>query len=189
MSSRRRCAREVPAPVRAKRGPRRPQALLLLRGAQHYGVVAEVFARSALTSCRRRSGTAQSSGLAKRASGVCRPYISYERCSANVPAVLTYCAPVKACGRGPAGSASLKSLTSGAAPCHRAGFDHVLCSRQCARKGGPAASAGFIYLTRDAVPYHRTRCVHVLSSRQCVRKGASRGSKPGITCTRCSAMS
>jgi len=67
-------------------------------------------------------------------------------------------------------SAGLLSLTRAAAPCHPAGCDHVLCSRQCAR-GGSAASPGPTPLTSGAAPRHRAERDFARRSHPCVRKG------------------
>jgi len=60
---------------------------------------------------------------------------------AIVSNVITESTAISARGEGPVAPAGLASLTSGAAPCHRAGCDHLQCSHLCVRKG-PAAPAG-----------------------------------------------
>jgi len=85
---------------------------------------------------------------------------------AILPEVITCRAAVSACEKEPAASAGLTSLASEAAPCYRAGCDHVPCSRQ----GGSSVS-GLSSLTSDTAPGHRAGCDRVPCSRRCVRKG------------------
>jgi len=93
-----------------------------------------------------------------KASSTSRPYVPYVRCGAMpslrlwpptvlssawalhllrvvqchdiAPEVATYSAAISACEKGPAAPAGLTSLTSDAAPCHRAGCDRLQYRRQ-----------------------------------------------------------
>jgi len=105
----------------------------------------------------------------KGASSVCRPHLSYGRCSASVQVVFTYCAAVHA---GEKGRQRLQDLylSRDAVSCHRTSCAHALCSRQCVRKG-PAGSAGLTSPASGAAPGHRAGGNYALCSRQGEEKG------------------